>query len=130
MIVGVLRSMAKSMAFLTANPSCALKLHWAAYPASKASGVDEATLTKRDLHSIDRQLKPIKEAYALYGKDKVRGAFDTAAWDRLVAFMVRSKQIDKAIPAESVKAKIPDLERRINDFDLAAVQASAKACKF
>jgi NitT/TauT family transport system substrate-binding protein len=129
MVIGVVRGIAKSLTFLAANPECALKLHWAAYPATKSPG-DEAEVKKKDLHSIQRALTSIEEAYDIFGHKKYRGAFDDAAWERLIAFMVKSKQIDRPVPVQSIKLQIPDFVEKINDFDANAVRESAKACKF
>jgi NitT/TauT family transport system substrate-binding protein len=129
MVIGVVRGIAKSLTFLAANPECALKLHWAAYPASKSAG-DEADVKRRDLHSIQRALASIEEAYDLYGHKKYRGAFDNAAWGRLIDFMVKTKQLDKPVPVQSIKLQIPDFVEKINAFDADAVRESAKACKF
>jgi NitT/TauT family transport system substrate-binding protein len=130
LVIAVSRGIAKAMAFLAANPSCAIKLHWAAFPATKVSGVDDETLMKRDLHSVEKAIKAMNEAYSLFGNNKQRGVYDNAGWGHLIDFMVQTKQIDKRVSPESLAANIPDLYSKINDFDVAAVQASAKACKF
>jgi NitT/TauT family transport system substrate-binding protein len=129
MVIGVVRGIAKSLTFLAANPECALKLHWAAFPATKSPG-DEAEVKKKDLHSIQRALTSIEEAYDIFGHKKYRGAFDDAAWERLIAFMVKTKQIDRPVPVQSIKLQIPDFVEKINDFDANAVRENAKACKF
>jgi NitT/TauT family transport system substrate-binding protein len=129
MVVGMSRGIAKALTFLAANPLCALKLHWANYPSTKPTGADEETLVKNDLHSINGQLAGMTNARALFGGDKLWGRFDTAAWDRLVAFMVESKQIDEPIPAKTLPVQIADFDTRVNDFDAKAIEDSAKACK-
>jgi NitT/TauT family transport system substrate-binding protein len=116
------------MAFLAANPACALKLHWAAYPASKGAG-DEAVVMKNDLHSINRAIRSMDHAYQTFGGGKQRGVFDNAAWEHLIKFMVKTKQIDNPVPLQNVNVRIPDLVAKINNFDINAVRESAKACK-
>jgi NitT/TauT family transport system substrate-binding protein len=129
MVIAVTRGIAKAMTFLNANPSCAIKLHWAAFPATKVTGVDDVALMKRDLHSVNRSIRSNQEATEMFGGGTQIGAYDTAAWGKLIDFMVETKQIEKRVAPEMLGANIPELYTKMNDFDHRAVQESAKACK-
>ncbi|MGE5147959.1 MAG: ABC transporter substrate-binding protein [Candidatus Eiseniibacteriota bacterium] len=131
LVVGIVRGMAKATVFALANPECARKLHWIHFPATKAkaAGVDDATLAKWDLNTQQAQLDSMLDAFKLNG-GKYYGAMDPAAYTRLEKFMVEAKQIDKTMPAEKMIVAIPDLVKKTNDFDVKAIQADAKACKY
>jgi NitT/TauT family transport system substrate-binding protein len=129
MVIAMARGAAKATVFALANPDCARKLHWAHYPSTKPTGADEATLIKWDMNNQQAELDSLADAYKLNG-GKLWGYADPAAFDRLVAFMLAAKQIDKSVPATSFIAGIPDLFTKVNAFDIKAVEDSAKACKF
>jgi NitT/TauT family transport system substrate-binding protein len=114
--------------FALANPDCALKLHWAKYPSTKPSGADEATLMKWDLNNQRAQLDSLQEAFKLNG-GKLWGYADPAAFTRLIEFLAAAKQINKTMPVKDLIVGIPDFYAKVNDFDVKAVEASAKACK-
>jgi NitT/TauT family transport system substrate-binding protein len=128
MVVGIARGMAKATIYALANPECARKLHWQHYPSTKPSGADEATLVRWDLNNLQGQLDSLKDGFALNG-GTLWGNADPAAYDRLVRFMVDARQIDKPVAAKSMIVDIPDFFRKINDFDMKAVQDAAGACK-
>ena len=128
MVIAIARGVAKATVFALANPDCALKLHWAKYPSTKPSGADEATLVKWDLNNQRAQLDSMQEAFKLNG-GKLWGYADPAAFTRLVEFLAAAKQIDKTMPAKDLIVGIPDFYAKVNDFDVKAVEASAKACK-
>ena len=128
MVIAIARGVAKATVFALANPDCALKLHWAKYPSTKPSGADEATLVKWDLNNQRAQLDSMQEAFKLNG-GKLWGYADPAAFTRLVEFLAAAKQIDKTMPAKDLIVGIPDFYAKVNDFDVKAVEDSAKACK-
>lgn len=130
MVVGIARGSVKAMIFLTTNPECAVKIQWSHFPSTKPSGADDATLMRHELHSLETQRVAFEHAHKIFGDDKEWGKFDRDGWNRLSQFMVDAKQIDKPFPAASLELKIPDLYRKINDFDVNAIQESARACKF
>jgi NitT/TauT family transport system substrate-binding protein len=129
LVVGIVRGMAKATVFALANPDCARKLHWKHYPATKASGTDEATSIKWDLNMQQAQLDSMLDAFKLNG-GQYYGNMDPAAYTRLTTFMVAAKQIDKTMPAEKMIVAIPDLVKKTNDFDAKAIEADARACKY
>jgi NitT/TauT family transport system substrate-binding protein len=128
LVTGIARGMAKATVFALANPDCARKLHWAHYPSTKPTGADEATLVKWDLNIQQAQLDSMADAFRLNG-GKLWGNIDPVGFDRLVAFMLAAKQIDKTVPAKDMVIAIPDFFTKINAFDVKSVEESAKACK-
>jgi NitT/TauT family transport system substrate-binding protein len=128
MVVAMARGAAKATVFALANPDCARKLHWARYPSTKPTGADEATLIKWDMNNQQAQLDSLADAYKLNG-GKLWGNVDPATFDRLVAFMLAAKQIDKTLPAKDMVVAIPDFFTKINAFDVKAIEDSAKVCK-
>jgi len=128
MVIAIARGVAKATVYALANPDCARKLHWQHYPASKPSGADEATLIKWDMNAQAAQLDSLADGFKL-GGGKLWGAADPAAYDRLVKFMLDAKLIDKPISAASMIINIPGFFERINDFDVKAIEADARACK-
>ena len=129
MAVGIARGAIKGMIFTRANPECAVKLHWAKYPSTKPAGIDDATALRFELNLLAAQRQAWDNGRKLFGGDKLWGNFDAASWDRLVRFMADSKQIDKIMPADALALKAADHYQKINDIDVSAVEASAKACK-
>jgi len=128
MVIAIARGVAKATVFALANPDCALKLHWAKYPSTKPSGADEATLIKWDLNNQRAQLDSLQEAFKVNG-GKLWGYADPSAFNRLVEFLAAAKQINKTMPAKELIVGIPDFYAKVNDFDVKAVEDSAKACK-
>jgi NitT/TauT family transport system substrate-binding protein len=128
MVIAIARGAAKASVFALANPDCALKLHWAKYPSSKPSGADEATSVRWDLNNQRAQLDSMEDAFKLNG-GKSWGYADPAAFTRLIEFLAAAKQIDKTVPAKDLIVDIQDFFAKVNDFDVKAIEASARACK-
>ena len=128
MVIAIARGVAKATVFALANPDCARKLHWQHYPSTKPTGADEATLIKWDMNAQQAQLDSLADGFKLGGA-KLWGRADPAAYDRLIAFMLDAKQIDKTVPASGIITNIPGFFEKINDFDVKAIEAAAKACK-
>jgi NitT/TauT family transport system substrate-binding protein len=128
MVIAIARGMAKATVYALTNPDCARKLHWERYPSTKPSGADEATLIKWDTNTQQAQLDSLAEGFKL-GGGKYWGAVDPAAYDRLIKFMLDAKLIDKPIPATGMIVNIPGFFEKINEFDVKAIEADAKACK-
>lgn len=129
MVEGFTRAMAKAALYATTNPSCAVQLHWKNYPATRPAGVDDETLMKRDLRSLQTQLDSMVTARKNFGEGKYWGRFDPAAWNKLSGFMLAGKQIDAPYDASAMAAKIPGLSDKTNGFDEKAVMEAARACK-
>jgi NitT/TauT family transport system substrate-binding protein len=130
MVIGIARGIVKSQVFALANPECAVKLHWKHYAGTRPAGVDEATQLARDMHSLETNLASNTSAFEQFGKGKEWGRYDPAAFKRLGDFMLAAKQIEAPYDTGKLGLAIPDLARKINDFDKAAVQKSAKDCTF
>lgn len=128
MVTAIARGVAKATVYALANPDCARKLHWERYPSTKPSGADEATLIKWDLNAQQAQLDTLADGFKL-GGGKLWGYANPASYDRLVKFMLDAKMIDKAVTAQSMIVNIPGFFEKINDFDVKAIEADAKACK-
>jgi len=129
MVLAMARGAAKATVFALANPDCARKLHWAHYPSTKPTGADEATLIRWDMNNQQAQLDSLSDGYKLNG-GRLWGNIDVAAFDRLVAFMLAAKQIDRTIPAKDLVIAIPDFFAKVNAFDVGAIEESARACRF
>jgi NitT/TauT family transport system substrate-binding protein len=127
-VVAISRGVAKATVYALANPECAVKLHWKYYPATKPTAVDEATALRMDVTTIGAQLSTLADGFKLNG-GKLWGYADPAAFTRLVEFLAAAKQIDKTMPAKDLIVGIPDFYAKVNDFDVKAVEDSAKACK-
>jgi NitT/TauT family transport system substrate-binding protein len=128
MVIGIARGVAKATIYALANPECAVKLHWRAFPSTKPSGADEATLLKWDLNAQQAQLDSLAEGFKL-GGGKFWGQPNANSFDRLVKFMIEAKLIDKSVTAQSMMVNIPNFYEKVNDFDAKAIEADAKACK-
>jgi NitT/TauT family transport system substrate-binding protein len=128
MAVGIARGVAKATVYALANPDCARRLHWRNYPSTKPTGADEATLVKWDMNTQQAQLDSLADGFRING-GKHWGAADPAAFDRLVRFMLEAKQIDKPVSAATMMTTIPDFVAKVNDFDVKAIEADARACK-
>jgi NitT/TauT family transport system substrate-binding protein len=128
MVVGIARGVAKATVYAIANPECAVRLHWQSYPETKASGLDEATVLRRDLNTINTQIAALGEGFKLNG-GKQWGAVDPAGLDRLQAFLQEADLVKGAIPAKDLLAGIPHLSDRVNDFDADQIRQAAKNCE-
>src|SRR5882724_7502512 len=84
-------------------------------------------------HRESYSLHPVKNYLVTYvlinNGGKLWGNADPAAFDRLVAFMLAAKQIDKTMPAKNMTVAIPDFFAKVNSFDVKAIEDSAKTCK-
>jgi NitT/TauT family transport system substrate-binding protein len=129
MVIAIARGIVKSQVFALANPECAVRLHWKHYAGTRPAGVDEATQLKRDMHSLETNLASNTSAFEKFGQGKEWGRFDLEAFTRLSAFMFSAKQIDVPYDAAKLQLNIPNLTQKINDFDRAAIEKSAKDCK-
>jgi NitT/TauT family transport system substrate-binding protein len=130
MVVGIARGIVKAQIFAIANPECAVRLHWKFYANTRPAGVDEATQLKRDMHSLETNLDSNLSAFKQFGQGREWGRFDLSAFTRLSDFMLSARQIDAPYDAARLGLDIPNLAQKINDFDRAAIEKSARDCKF
>lgn len=129
LVVKIARGMAKAEVFAMANPECAVKLHWKNYPATKPTGADAETLMKWDLNNIGVAVTGFQDANKLNG-GQYWGNVGVTGVANLQTFLSSTKVIEGELPAETYIAGIPDLAKKANDFDAAAIRATATACKF
>ena len=128
MVEAIARGAVKATVFAMANPDCARKIHWTAYPSTKPTGADESTLQKWDLALLNAQLDTMKDAFKMNG-GKLVGAMDLNAYSRFQDFMFEEKLITKKLPIASLIINKPGFTEAINRFDHNAIIAEAKACK-
>jgi NitT/TauT family transport system substrate-binding protein len=128
MIEGVVRGAAKASLFASTNPDCARRVQWSAYPSTKPSGADEATLAKWDLHFLESSLAGMKLALDLSGGTEW-GKTTPEQFARLQEVFLKTKLIDKTLanPADYI-VDLPAFFQKANTFDHDAVVAQAKAC--
>ncbi len=127
LVESIARGAAKATVFAWANPDCARRIHWANSPATKPSGVDEATAIRFDMNNQKAQLDSMTDAFQLNG-GKLIGNATAESFGRIQTFMVEAKLIEKTLPAQSYIINIPDFYEKINRFDAAAVRAQAANC--
>lgn len=128
MVEAISRGSAMATLFAQTNPDCARRVQWKAFPSTKPTGADEATLVKWDMALLQAQLKSMREAHELHG-GKLIGAMDPAAYGRMQDFMFQEKLIKRKLPPQSMLISTPGFAAAINRFDHDAVIAAAKACK-
>ena len=127
MVEAICRGAAKASVFVTANPDCQRRIHWANYPSSKPSGVDEATAIRSDMNNLRMQLIAMQGAFTLNG-GKLWGRATPEAYGRIQDFMVKTGLVPKGLDPAVYMPTIPNFFEKINNFDAAAIQASAMAC--
>lgn len=127
MVEAIARGAAKACVFVTENPRCQLDLHWAAYPSSKPTGADEATLVERDMNNLRMQLLAMRGAFEMNG-GKLWGRATPQAYGRLQAFMQNAGMIQHSVDPATFMPTIPEFFEKINDFDVADIQRQARVC--
>lgn len=128
MVEAIARGAAKATLFAWTNPDCARRIHWKAYPATKPTGADDATLAKWDLKLLETQLDTMKAAHQMYG-GKLIGALSPAPFARMEDMMLKDGLIKRTVPAESLLIQKSGFVEAINRFDTQAVINAAKACQ-
>ena len=127
MVEAIARGAAKATIFAWTSPDCARRVHWSRYPNTKPSGVDEATAARFDMNNQKAQLDSMTDAFQMNG-GKLVGLATVDAYTRIQNFMLEAKLIEKTMPASTYMINIPGFFEKINQFDAAAVRASANAC--
>jgi NitT/TauT family transport system substrate-binding protein len=127
MVEAIARGAAKATIFAWANPDCARRLHWARWPNTKPSGVDDATAARYDMNNQKAQLDSMTDAFKMNG-GKLVGLATADAYTRIQNFMLEAKLIDKTLPASAFIINTPGFFDKINKFDAAAVRAQAANC--
>jgi NitT/TauT family transport system substrate-binding protein len=127
MVEAIARGAAKACVFVTANPDCQRRLHWAAYPSSKPTGADEATLIARDMNNLRMQLVAMQGAFEMNG-GKLWGRATPQAYGRIQAFMEKTGMIPRSLDPATYMPTIPGFFEKINNFDYAEIQQQARVC--
>ena len=127
MVEAIARGAAKATLFAWANPDCARRLHWARWPNTKPSGVDDVTAARYDMNNQQAQLDSMTDAFKMNG-GKLVGLATAEAYTRIQSFMLEAKQIDKTMLASAFIINTPSFFEKINNFDAAAVRAQAANC--
>ncbi len=128
LVVDVVRSMAKAAIFAEANPTCAVRLYWKAYPAGKPTDMPEDKALQNSLAVLQAQLNEYGHASSVFGKDMI-GRVDAGAMSLMQDFLASSGQITDKVAPEKMVVSIPGFFESVNAFDKEAIRAEARACK-
>lgn len=129
MVEAIVRGAAKATLFAMTNPDAVRQIQWTTFPDTKPTGSDdEAVLIKWDLNNLTTELKCMKESFEMNGA-KYYGNVDPTGFDRLQKFMLATGQIPKTLPGTTFLPADPNFYATANNFDAAAVIASAQKWK-
>ena len=113
-----LRCAVQGVQVVMANPEGAIRAHWQIYPASKPSGLDDATAMKQALHIVKTRLDYVKvEPGQKYGELAHQSAV------AMIDFMRANKQIEGDLDPKDVYTN--QFVAAANAVDPAAVKALA-----
>lgn len=126
MVIGVARGMAKAYLFAETNPECAVKSFWQAHPSAKPADMSEEDALAQDVAILKAQLAEYDGAQELFGENI--GATSAEAMGKLQDLLFTSGQLEQKGDAESMMVADPEYFNKVNDFDKAAIIASAEAC--
>jgi NitT/TauT family transport system substrate-binding protein len=118
------RGYAMGTVFAIANPEAAVRIIWERFPYTKPTGKDEATALKDDIKTLEARIanfKLDKAGVKRWGESSVEN------YQAYLDFLLKWGVIKQAVKAEDVITN--DLVAEANQFDVAAVQAAAKAYK-
>jgi NitT/TauT family transport system substrate-binding protein len=119
-VVAMVRGIAKATHFAVTNPSAAIQLHWEVYPATKPTGVDDAT-------ALDRALTSVSGRYAKYeiGSGEQYGILPNmeSRWTTMSDLALGAGTITEA--SAFADAFTDEFIDDINDFDADAIEADA-----
>jgi NitT/TauT family transport system substrate-binding protein len=122
--VAVARGYAMGTVFAIANPEAAVRINWERFPYTKPTGKDEATALKDDVKTLEARIanfKLDKAGVKRWGESSVEN------YQAYLDFLLKWSVIKQAVKAEDVITNA--LVEEANQFDIAAVQAAAKAYK-
>lgn len=128
MLEGIARGVAKAMVFAAANPDCVRQLQWKYYPDSKPTGISEEDAVKRDLSLLAVALDEQKKVQALNPENLV-AAVSVEGVGAFQDLLYGTGTLKAKVDPPSVVAGDLAFWKRVNDFDKAAIEAEAKACK-
>ena len=118
------RGYAMGTVFAIANPEAAVRIIWERFPYTKPTGKDEATALKDDIKTLGARIANFKLEKAGV---KRWGESSTENYQAYLDFLLKWGVIKQPVKADAVitNALVDDA----NKFDVAAVQAAAKAYK-
>ena len=118
-VVGdILRCVAEGAVITQTNPAGVLRAHWEVYPATKRADVSEEKNFQNSLHILETRLN-----YLALEPGERWGESPVGAVDDMVAFMRSTGALTTDVDASKVFTN--QFVEAINDFDTAAVKASA-----
>lgn len=126
LVVGTIRGMAKAWLFASTNPECAVKAFWNAYPDAKPVDMSDEAALAQDVSILRAQLSEYDGAMDVFG-DNI-GAVTPEAMGDLQDLLISSGQLAEAGDTSGMVVSIPGFFDKVNDFDKAAIRASAEAC--
>lgn len=128
MVEGVARGMAKAMVFAVANPDCVRRMQWKYYPDTKPTGVTDDQAVKRDLALLAAVLDEQVRARELNPENFV-AATSVTALGAYQDFLFDAGILTTKVNPAQFQVGDTKFWQRVNNFDKAAIEAAAKACK-
>lgn len=124
-VVGIMRGVAKATLFAVTNPTAAVQAHWKAFPASKPTGVDDAT-------ALAQGVAGVQGRYAKYRLGDATEKWGTipneaARWQVMIDLAKAGGAITQTPTVASLHTS--EFITKINDFDSAKVIDQAKNYK-
>lgn len=129
-IINVVRGINMAIVFTRANPECAVRLQWKAYPDTKPADMDDEAALQWDLNilagQVDAALVP---AWELHGSN-LWGVASAEEYGLLQDFMLSEGLLDQSIDPATFIIDDPSYWEAVNDFDPAPISEMAEACDF
>lgn len=127
MVEAFVRGMVKGIVFTEANPACAVKLFWKAYPDAKPTGVSDEVALENDMKFLKAQMLEGELSRQALGTENW-GSITAANIADLQTFLKGAGEIDSTGDAEKMIVSIPGFFDKVNDFDKKAIEEDAKQC--
>jgi len=122
--VAMARGYAMGTVFAIANPEAAVRIIWERFPYTKPTGKDEATALKDDVKTLQARIANFKLDKAGV---KRWGESSPENYQAYLDFLVKMGVLKQPVKAGDVTTN--SFIEEANQFDVAAVQAAAKAYK-
>jgi NitT/TauT family transport system substrate-binding protein len=130
MVVDIVKGMVMAAVFTQANPGCVLQLHWANWPETKPSGVDDETAHAWDMHLLNAEMDAGPAwAFEMHGSDLLAIA-TPEEFGRLQDFLLAAGLITVEDDPASFIINDPTFWQEVNDFDHEQIVQSAQACDY
>jgi NitT/TauT family transport system substrate-binding protein len=128
MVEAFVRGMVEGIVFTEANPACAVKLFWKAYPDAKPTGVSDEVALDNDLKFLKAQMREGELGREATGGDNWGVITPTNIAD-LQTFLNDAGDVQGSADPEKMIVSIPGFFDKVNDFDKKAIEEDAKQCK-